>query len=127
MDVSIATAYSGSMMVELIQQNDDSPSVFRDTVDATGYGFHHWAVTTRDFTADAAEYRALGYSAAFEVVMPELFDGGRITYFDARADVPGMIELIELNDHVERFFASIKRAADSWDGTTTTVSLSGSA
>ena len=35
-DLSIALAFHGSMMLELIQQHDDGPSVFREGVARTG-------------------------------------------------------------------------------------------
>jgi hypothetical protein len=122
-DVSIASAYSGALMVELIQQHDDSPSVFRDTIAARGYGFHHWALTTSAFATECDAYRARGYEAAFEVQLPDLFDGGRATYFDTSEDLPGMIELIELNEQVEGFFGTMKSAAETWDRTSLTAPL----
>jgi hypothetical protein len=115
-DVSIATAYSGSMMVELIQQNDELPSVYRETLDRSGWGFHHHAVTTAQFEQDAESYRARGYQPAFEVVMPPFMNSARVTYFDTTADLPGMVELIEVNSAVDEFFGSMKRAHDAWDG-----------
>jgi hypothetical protein len=122
-DVSIATAYSGSAMIELIQQHDDGPSVYRAQIDAEEYGFHHWAITTDDFAADADAYRDRGYEPSFEVVMPTLFDSARVAYYDTTADLPGMVELIELNHHVERFLATMKKAAETWDGRALTAPL----
>ncbi len=116
MDVSIATAYSGSMMFELIHQNDDVPSVYQETVGRTGHGYHHVGITTTDFEADRSSYIARGYAPAFEVDMPDFLGSARVTYFDTTDDLPGMIELMELNDKVEHFFASMKQAHDGWDG-----------
>lgn len=116
LDVSIATAYSGSMMFELIQQNDQLPSVYRETLERSGYGFHHHAVSTRHFDEDAEIYGAHGYEPAFEVVMPKFLDAARVTYFDTSGDLPGMTELIEVNSGVDQFFGSMKSAHDGWDG-----------
>jgi hypothetical protein len=116
MDVSIATAYSGSMMFELIQQNDDLPSVYQETVGRPGSGYHHVGITTTDFEVDFESYTARGYAPAFEVDMPDFLGSARVAYLDTTSDLPGMIELIELNEQVERFFGSMKQAHDSWDG-----------
>jgi hypothetical protein len=49
-DVSLAMSFAGHMNIELIQPNDEHPSVYREWIDRKGYGFHHWGRTTRDFT-----------------------------------------------------------------------------
>jgi hypothetical protein len=50
MKVSLALAFAGQVMVELIEQHDEEPSVFRETLKARGaHGFHHWAIGARDF------------------------------------------------------------------------------
>ena len=51
-DIDVALAFNGSMCFELIRQNNHAPSVFRELIDSRGYGFHHWAVSTRDFDAE---------------------------------------------------------------------------
>jgi hypothetical protein len=116
LDLSIALAFSGSMMIELIQQHDDLPSVYGEVVDSRGYGFHHFAVTTRDFEADSAKYSTLGYETVFEAVLPDRLDRARVAYFDARANLPGMIELVEINEKVDAFFGALRAAATKWDG-----------
>ena len=63
MQVSLALAYTGELMIELIQQHDQEPSVFQETLKARGaHGFHHWAVGARDFEKSAAHYRSRGYA-----------------------------------------------------------------
>jgi Glyoxalase/Bleomycin resistance protein/Dioxygenase superfamily len=50
MKVSLALAFAGQVMIELIEQHDEEPSVFRETLKARGaHGFHHWAIGVRDF------------------------------------------------------------------------------
>jgi hypothetical protein len=73
-------------------------------------------VTTRDFEADSARYSTLGYETVFEAVVPDRLDRARVAYFDARADLPGMIELVEINGKVDAFFGSLRAAAMKWDG-----------
>lgn len=114
LDISLALAYSGSMMFELIQQNDDGPSVYRETQAKRGWGFHHWAVTVPPANYDATldGYRARGHEIALEASVGV---GGRAAYVDVPL-LPGMIELIECTPKVEGLFTSIQQASVGWDG-----------
>lgn len=113
LDISLAMAFSGHTLLELIQQNDDGPSVYRDLVAKRGHGFHHWGVGSRNFETDVRRYRDMGYDEAFFAVTPA---GDRVAYMDATADLPGMVELIEMNEPTERLFTGFYQAAISWDG-----------
>lgn len=112
-DVNLALAYSGSMCFELIYQNNDAPSVYRDIVDSRGYGFHHLAVSTRDFEGDVALHQARGAELAlYGVAGP----GARAAYMDTAATLGGMTELIEITPEVEGLFSAIKEPSVDWDG-----------
>ena len=74
---TLARAFLGPVMVELIQQHGDEPSVFRERP----LGLHHWATMPADFDAELARLHALGFESAFEDVLPT---GARITYVDTR-------------------------------------------
>jgi len=112
-DVSIAMSFAGHMMIELIQQRNDAPSVYRDVVAKRGYGFHHWGVATWNFDSDIERYRASGYDLAFFARVPS---GARVGYMDTTADLPGMIELIELGAAFEPTFNRFYKASIGWDG-----------
>lgn len=112
--VSLAIAYMGTIMVELIAQHDDKPSVFKEFVEARGgHGFHHWAVGARDFEAALAEHEALGYEPAFTDISPR---GVRIVHLDTKGALPGMLEIIEMTPGAEAQYTAMKEAADAWDG-----------
>ena len=114
MQVSLAIAYMGTIMVELIAQHDDKPSVFREFVEARGgHGFHHWAIGARDFDATLAEHQNLGYEAAFTDISPR---GVRIVHLDTKGELPGMLEIIEMTPGAEAQYTAMKEAADDWDG-----------
>ena len=116
MQVSLGLAFSGNMMIELIQQHDDKPSVFGETLKARGaHGFHHWAIGARDFEKTTAHYRSLGYAEAFSDTAPM---GFRVVYFDTSRDLPGMLEVIEMNAAAEQGFHAMYLAAQDWDGKT---------
>ena len=116
MRVSLGFAYSGEVMIELIQQHDTEPSVFQETLKARGaYGFHHWAIGVRDFDKAAAHYHSLGYEEAFSDTAPAPLDC-RIVYFDTGRDLAGMLEVIEINAATEEVYRQMYQAARDWDG-----------
>jgi hypothetical protein len=114
LDMDLALAFSGNMCFELIVQNNDVASVYSEVVAQRGYGFHHWAVSTRSFDADVARHHAAGLALAFSGVAGV---GARAGYIDTTATLGGMIELIEINPKVEEFFGMLYDAAQGWDGT----------
>jgi hypothetical protein len=114
-DVTIAMTYSGGMNIELIQQRDDTPSVYHETREKRGFGFHHFGVTTENFDKDLQAYLDKGDEAAFEIT---LGGGNRIAYIDTTAYLPGMVELIEVTEGVREAFGNMHRIARNWDGKT---------
>lgn len=110
---TIAVAYSGEMMIELIQQHDDKPSVFQEAIATRGYGFHHWGVAVTNFDEEVARYRKNGFEIAFSDTAPM---GMRVAYMDTLSVLPGMIELIEANRAFEAAFGPVRQAAIGWDG-----------
>jgi hypothetical protein len=110
---SVARAFSGHAMLELIVQHDESPSVFHEGDGPRSYGFHHWARVTRAFDADVQRYAALGYEEAFADRLPT---GSRVVYLDTTRDLAGMIELVEHTEAQERVYGAIHRASLEWNG-----------
>jgi hypothetical protein len=112
-DVAIAMSFAGHMNIELIQPNDSQPSVYKELIDTSGHGFHHWGVASADFAGDIKRYEAMGMELAFRAGVPT---GGEVAYFDSHGDMPGMIELIQTSPAMERVFAGWYGAALTWDG-----------
>ena len=111
--LSIAIAYSGHIMIELIQQHDDQPSVYRELVAKQGYGFHHWGVASERFDAEIESYQARGFELIFTDETPA---ATRVAYFDAKRGWPGFIELIEINAASDARYAKMYSEALTWDG-----------
>jgi hypothetical protein len=111
--ITLAIAFSGHLMIELIQQHDEFPSVYREAILARGYGFHHWALASDDIDADIRRYQADGYVVAFSDRSPR---GMRIAYMDKPGELPGMIELVEMNAAAEAAYTRCFEAARDWDG-----------
>lgn len=113
LDVTLALGFSGSMCYELIQQNDKNPSVYTETYEKRGWGFHHWAIATDRFDDQVKSYENDGAQMALYGVTDF---GTRAAYMDLGLKLPGMIELIEMGPEVEDFFAAIQAASVDWDG-----------
>lgn len=111
--VSLARAFAGHAMVELVTQHDDTISVFHEGQGPRRYGFHHWAVFSADFEGDLERYAGLGFEQAYSDVLPS---GSRIVYVDSTRDLPGMIEVIEYTEAQEQVYDRIYRASIGWDG-----------
>ncbi len=111
-DVAIAMAFAGHMQIELIQPNDDFPSVYRETIGSRGYGFHHLGRATETIDADISALEARGYSLAFRAGVPT---GGDVAYMD-KAGHSGFLELISATDGMEETFTRFWRASVDWDG-----------
>jgi hypothetical protein len=114
--LTLARAFNGHAMIELVQQHDDGPSVYRDLVEGQGrgYGFHHLAVGVHDFDTAVEKHRRAGAEVAYSDTLPT---GARIAYLDTSDVLPGMVELVEMNGAQERVYTGIYLASVGWDGT----------
>jgi hypothetical protein len=112
MTITLARAFAGDTMIELIQQHDESPSIYREVIERRGHGFHHFAIGTLD--RDLDRFAAMNYPVAFEDRVPS---GARVVYVDSTADLPGFIEVIEMNDAMQQMYAMFRDEAAGWDGT----------
>jgi hypothetical protein len=112
-EVSLAMSFAGHMNVELIQPNNDAPSVYREVLEKRGPGFHHFGIATANFDADLERHRGAGHELAFYLRVPS---GGRVAYLDTTKELPGFLELIELGGAFEPVFNKFYRPSIGWDG-----------
>jgi hypothetical protein len=113
MRLSLAIAFSGNRMIELIQQHDDKPSVYQELIAKRGHGFHHWAIGTRDLKTEVKRFTDQGYQVVFSDRSPR---GVRIVYLDTSADLPGMTEIIEVSDALLANYDAMRETTETWDG-----------
>ena len=112
-DLTAALAYNGSMCIEVIQQNDASPSVYQEVMKKRGPGFHHWGYMSDNFDGEVERYRAMGYALAFDGTVRV---GGRFAYMDSFDALGGMVELIDFPANVKELFEALQAASVDWDG-----------
>ena len=111
-DITAAMAQAGDVQIELVCQNDDRASIFRDVVPAGKAGFHHVAAYCHDYDAELAAYTGSGADVAFSGLMM----GARTCWVDTTAKLGFMVELIEANPIADAVFAQFRAAAQHWDG-----------
>lgn len=112
--LSIALANSGALQIELIQQRDDAPSLYLDSLRAGGECAQHVAFWTLDnFDEFCSHLVSRGYVEGHGGRMGLR---GRFAYF-VHPDLPsGMIEVSEMKGGKGEYFEEIRKAGESWDG-----------
>jgi catechol 2,3-dioxygenase-like lactoylglutathione lyase family enzyme len=115
--ISIALANSGPMQIELIRPHGDTPSIYREYLDAHGEGFHQFAWWATDFDAVLRRARAAGWPVVFSG------SGGsvRFAYFEVDPAISAIVEVTELNDATRGLDRLVSGAAAQWDGVTDPV------
>jgi Glyoxalase/Bleomycin resistance protein/Dioxygenase superfamily len=111
-DHTSAYGQAGSIMIELITQHDDSPSVLRDMYAADETGIHHVAYFVTDLQASLTDFRHRGYEVSLEASTRGL----RFAMVDACFSVGHMLELYEPTDSLRRFYDFIRRKSQGWNG-----------
>ncbi|KWX68147.1 VOC family protein [Mycobacterium sp. NAZ190054] len=111
--LSLALANSGDLQVELICQDDRTPSIFTEFLTAAGPGFHQLAYWTEDFDATMAAVAAAGW--------PVVWAGGqdvgtRFAYLEPPGGPAAVIEIMELNAMTHGMATFVRDAAADWDG-----------
>ena len=102
-------------ILELIQQRDDAPTLYRDTLARNGECAQHIAYWTMDkFDEYSRLLLARGYVEGHAGRMGA--GRGRFAYF-LHPELPSaMIEISESSGGKAEYFAKIRQAALNWDG-----------
>lgn len=112
-DVSLAFAFWGDINIELIEQHDDAPSLFRDFRQARGPGLQHLAVLSDDIDADTDVLARQGTRVIQRLVNAE--SGVETRYYDTEHHPGALLELIQRSATLDEGFAFMKAAAANWD------------
>ncbi len=109
---AVAIAYSGDTMIELIVPGT-TPSLYRRFLASGRQGVHHLGTVATDYDAQMAAARAAGIPVVMEGELPL----SRFAYLETDALWPGtMVEIIDMRPPMVELFATIKAAAEGWDG-----------
>ena len=112
-DFSVAIGFSGAMQIELIEQHCDTPSIYKEFLDAHGEGYHHVWRRVADFDKAKAEYEAMGWDAAWQV---DSLGIGRCAYIDTHGQAGRYIEIMEFSPGLLKSWEEMERISDAWDG-----------
>ena len=108
-DVSYAFGYLGDTMIQLIEQHDDAPSIYREMYARGEEGFHHVATLVHDFPAAKQYFLDQGFELACE-----LWTGGvDAAYFDTRAVTVGFLEIHGDPPYILETFGKYRRAHET--------------
>jgi hypothetical protein len=113
-EMSIALANSGDLQIELIQQRNDAPSMYKEFIDAGREGLQHVAFWSKEYQALYDRALSLGYKVGHEGQIGG--EQGRFAYFDTEFHPGTVIELSDISGNKGRFFDHIRRIAADWDG-----------
>jgi catechol 2,3-dioxygenase-like lactoylglutathione lyase family enzyme len=112
-DHTAAYGQWGDVMVELVEDHTDGPSVVRDMYPSGAMGVHHLAFFVPDIAAATAGLNALGHATAMTA---RTRSGIRFHFIDTSARLGHMVELYERSTPLSAFYAQVADAAKDWDG-----------
>ena len=121
LEVSIALANSGDLQIELIQQRNQAPSMYKEFLDAGREGLQHVAYWTRDYQAAYDQALSLGCAVGQEGQIGG--EQGRFAYFDTESHPGTVIELSDISGSKGRFFEHVREVSIGWDGSEAIRSL----
>ena len=120
LEISAAYVQAGDIMVELVTQHNEAPSVFRDMYGADEEGFHHVALDFADHEAKVEQYRKLGFEVATSFLTSEKRGA---SYIDTIAMLGHAVEIYIVNDSLIELYKDVRRASESWDGRNLIIEL----
>jgi hypothetical protein len=108
---SVALAMNGGVQIELIEQHNDMPSAYRDTVPKGATGFHHVGILENDYDEALSYYTAEDHEIAGSGALGDV----RYAYVDTTTILGHMIEVIEDTESIRALFAAVEQAHETWD------------
>lgn len=112
-EMSIALANAGDLQLELIQQRNDQPSLYKEFLDRHGEGLQHMSAWSHELEAEHERILKAGFRVGHE----GRIGANRFIYYDTEGDHPSTtMELYDVSNGVSAFFDTIREAASNWDG-----------
>ena len=104
----------GEVMMELVQQDIEGPSPFRDLYAPGQEGLHHVACFVNSVAETIAEYEAAGHPLAARAMTAT---GTEFAFIDTSALMGHMLEIYVADEGLRGFYDYVRNAAAGWDGT----------
>lgn len=109
---SIAIGNSFGTQIELIQQRNDAPSMYRDFIGAGHEGVQHVSTWPEDYDGVVARAQAAG----FVIGQSGESNRGPFAYFESDGHLGSVMEIAAYTPTRRRQFEAIEAAARIWDG-----------
>jgi hypothetical protein len=110
--LTIGLTNSGDLQVEVIRQEDATPSIYTGFLAGGRQGFHQLAWWATDFDSAVRDAQAAGWP----VVWAGAEGGVRFAYVEPPAGLASVFEISELTDGVSAFNELIRNASHGWAG-----------
>ena len=104
----------GDVMVELVQQDREGPSPFRERYAPGEFGLHHVAVMVDDLPTTYELVTASGLELAARA---KTATGTEFAFVDTVDEFGHMVEIYEGAAGLRAFYEVVRHIADHWDGT----------
>ena len=113
-ELAIPVAYGqwGEIMIELVQDNGEGPSIIRDLYPPQKSGLHHLAYFVNDMDLVSAKLVKKGYVLAMSGQAGE----NRFQFFDAISEMGHFLEIYEPIESLKNLYERVRSASINWDG-----------
>jgi hypothetical protein len=112
-EVSIALSNSGPLQIELIQQRNEAPSMYRDFLAGGRPGLQHVAYWPDDYETALKSVEERGYRIGQS---GRIGDPGRFAYLDTEGHPGTVVEISETHGPKGKFFRHVAELSAAWDG-----------
>lgn len=103
--INIAFAYIDDVQLELIEQVNDTPSMYQEALAKGAHSLHHYCVCVEDYDHALGHALANGFDAIVEAGHPDFC---RMSYVES-TEIAGLIlEIVEWNDFTRPYFDGIQ-------------------
>ena len=99
--------------MELVQQDVEGRSPFRDLYGSGQEGIHHIATIVDSMEAACEHYESCGFTVATRA---QTRTGVEFAFVDTVAQLGHMIEIYEESETLRNFYEFVRAAAENWDG-----------
>ena len=103
----------GELIIELVQQDVEGPSPFRDMYAPGEEGVHHVATIVDSLPETYAYYESLGFDVSAKA---QTKSGIEFAFIDTVAALGHMVEVYEASEALLGFYKFIRSTSQGWDG-----------